>query len=105
MENAHDAGADVHASAKILAKQLDIESDKEFNEVCELTAPAPDKRVGFSNKIIYKDGDWVFNFGKHRGEKLVDNISYINWMLGANFDRETTHFLQQFLMDPKSNGN
>lgn len=96
MENAHDASADVIATAKILSKQLDIETD-DLIDVAKKTAPAPEERVGLTNQIKFVDGEPVFNFGKHKGQKLINNISYCMWMLSSDFNEDIKSFIRQLV--------
>lgn len=99
MENAHDAGADVHATAKILVKQLGIESDDDILAISGKTAPPPNERVGLTNSIIFVDGEPVFNFGKHKGQRLIDNRSYCSWILGqSDFDKDVQEFIRNLMM-------
>ena len=38
-----------------------------------------------SNKfIINANGDYIINFGSHKGQKAVDNLSFIQWMTNCN---------------------
>ena len=96
MENAHDASADVIATVKILSKQLELEEDS-IDAVAPKTAPAPNERVGLTSQIIFTDGHPVFNFGKHKGQKIVDNLSYCRWILGADFDEDIKEFIRSVI--------
>lgn len=97
MENAHDAGADVHATGKILVKQLEKDED-EVLIIAEKTAPPPNERVGLTNSIIFVDGEPVFNFGKHKGEKVIEQMSYCSWILGqADFDVDVKDFIRNLI--------
>lgn len=96
MQNAHNASADVIATVKILAKQLDREEDS-IDDIAPRTTPAPDKRVGLSNNITFVDDIAVFNFGKYKGKKLIDEKDYCRWILSADFDEEIKEFIRSVL--------
>lgn len=78
IENTHNASADVIATVKILAKQLEREEDN-IDDIAPRTAPAPNKRVGLSDHIIFVDDVAVFNFGKHKRKKLTNEKGYCKW--------------------------
>jgi len=96
MQNAHNASADVIATVKILAKQLDRENDN-IDEIAPRTAPAPNRRVGLTDQIIFVDDNPVFNFGKHKGKKLTDEKDYCKWILSADFDEEIKEFIRSVI--------
>lgn len=96
MQNAHNASADVIATVKILAKQLDREKDN-IDDIAPRTAPPPDKRIGLSNHIIFVDDNPVFNFVKHKGKKLTDEKDYCKWILSADFDEEMKEFIRSVI--------
>lgn len=99
MEDAHDASQDVKATAKILASQLKMEGEADIIEVALKTAPSPKERVGLTDQIVFEQGEPVFNFGKHKGQKLIDNFSYCQWILGSNFDEDVKDFIRSLFME------
>ena len=96
MQNAHNASADVIATVKILAKQLEREEEN-IDDIAPRTALAPNKRVGLSNHIIFVDDIAVFNFGKHKGKKLTDEKDYCKWILNSDFDEEIKEFIRSVI--------
>lgn len=43
------------------------------------------------------DGDYILNFGKEKGKKAKDVISYLNWMNKQDFMPDTKAIIQQFI--------
>lgn len=84
LENAHSAEVDILATVEVFEAQLekyknDIPTDLE--QLCFKSAYET-KRVDISGKFSYDaDNDIIFNFGKYKGEKLKNNISYLNWIV------------------------
>ena len=89
IENAHDALSDVVATAKIFNAQL-----KELNTISESTEGNPaieDLVYTFSDTAdlidltgkLKKDeqGYLIFNFGKSKGKRIIDDNSYACWIL------------------------
>lgn len=96
MQNAHNASADVIATVKILSKQLDRENDN-IDAIAPRTSPAPNRRVGLTDQIIFIDDYPVFNFGKHKGKKLTDEKDYCKWILSADFDEDIKEFIRSVI--------
>jgi DNA polymerase III subunit epsilon len=98
MENAHNAQADVEATAKVFFKQLDFYADipRTVDGLSEFSAM--DKRVDFAGKIaIDEDGDYIYNFGKSKGVKIKVDPSFGYWMQGKSFSRNTLKVLDTIL--------
>lgn len=50
----------------------------------------PSWEVDRSRRLrLDRGGRVVFNFGQHRGEPVGDHPDYVEWMLGADFPRDT----------------
>jgi DNA polymerase-3 subunit epsilon len=98
LEGAHDAQADTLATYEVLKAQLDrypeLNNDIEF--LSKFTTQ--NNNVDFSGKFIYNDkGEEVFNFGKYKGQKVVDvlktDTGYYGWMLQGDFSLHTKKVL------------
>lgn len=98
LEGAHDAQADTLATYEVLMAQLDkypeLKNDVEF--LSKFTTQ--NNNVDFSGKFIYNDkGEEVFNFGKYKGQKVVDvlrtDTGYFGWMLQGDFSLHTKKVL------------
>jgi DNA polymerase-3 subunit epsilon len=87
LQNAHSAEADIIATMEVFKAQVTKHDD------LPTSAPELAKYSNFDKEIIdlggcfSKDetGDYVFNFGKHKGKKCHEELSYLEWMRGANF--------------------
>lgn len=90
LENAHSASADTIATYEVLKSQLDKYENLQ-NDIQELAKfSSHHKFVDFAGRIIYNaDGEEVFNFGKHKGQKVEDVLakqpSYYAWMMNGDF--------------------
>ena len=98
LENAHSASADTLATYEVLLSQLERYEDLE-NDVSSLASFSSHKQfadfagfIGFS-----KEGDEVFNFGKHKGVLVEDVLEkepgYFGWILNADFPLYTKNVL------------
>lgn len=98
LEGAHDASADTLATYEVLKAQLDrypeLQNDVEF--LSKFTTQS--NNVDFAGKFVYNDkGEEVFNFGKYRGQRVVDilktDTGYFGWMLSGDFSLHTKKVL------------
>ncbi len=99
LDNAHSAEADTMATYEVLEAQLDRyandEEDPLQNDVAYLAKYSCQNRlVDYAGRIVLDDNDEpVFNFGKHRGRRVVDVLtkepSYYNWMMDGDFTLDT----------------
>lgn len=111
LENAHSAEADVLGTFEVLEAQLDKYADVEFTDkegsvskpvVNDMEALAKfsthHRNADLMGQIIFnKDGVETFNFGKNRGrtvaEVFLNEPSYYNWMMNADFPLYTKKIL------------
>jgi DNA polymerase-3 subunit epsilon len=98
LDNAHSAEADTNATYEVLKSQIEKYDELE-NDVSKLSAfSTRRKSVDFAGFVIIdEDGDAAFNFGKHKGEKVVEVLGrepgYFSWLLNADFPRYTKKVL------------
>lgn len=98
-EDAHGALADSVATAKVLAGQIDrygmehdVKAIAEFSQF--------EKRVDIAGKIaVNADGDYIYNFGQHRGTLVIDNPGLADWMLNRDFTGDTKRHLRRILQE------
>jgi DNA polymerase-3 subunit epsilon len=112
LENAHSAEADTLATLEVLCAQVEkydgvkivnrkgeeIEPIK--NDVEALHEFSTGKIVDFAGRMAYDENDEiVFNFGKHKGRKVVDVFTkekgYYDWMMNNDFPLDTKQKLTQ----------
>ena len=99
LDNAHSAEADTMATYEVLEAQLDRyandEEDPLQNDVAYLAKYSCQNRlVDYAGRIILGENDEpVFNFGKHKGRRVVDVLakepSYYSWMMDGDFTLDT----------------
>jgi len=98
LENAHDAEADVRATLEVFRRQLEHYDDigrtvDEIHAFCESNTI-----VDFARKLTKNErGDIVYNFGKNRGKRVLDDPGYAEWMLGGDFPESTKAVLSRLL--------
>lgn len=99
LDNAHSAEADTMATYEVLEAQLDRyandEEDPLQNDVAYLAKYSCQNRlVDYAGRIVLDENDEpVFNFGKHKGRRVVDVLakepSYYSWMMDGDFTLDT----------------
>jgi DNA polymerase-3 subunit epsilon len=92
---AHGAEADNDAALEVFIAQLDrypeIPKDMDgLSAFCNSTEPAS---VDADGKLVWRDGEAFFNFGKHKCKSLVDvcktDPGYLDWLVNkADFPKE-----------------
>jgi DNA polymerase-3 subunit epsilon len=101
LENAHSAEADILATIEVLDAQLgryqDIATDVQGLHQFTNT----DEYVDYARRIVVKDGQPVFNFGKHKGRKVEEIFTlepqYYDWMMQADFALHTKQKISEIL--------
>jgi len=109
--DAHSAEMDTQASLEVLAAQVEryegmmvhdnlgkeigrIENDLDI--LHNLTAS---DLVDLAGRMVKKNEDIVFNFGKHRGKKVVEILdkepSYYDWIMKGEFPLDTKRRLTE----------
>lgn len=102
LENAHTALADTQATLKVLLGQLsrypDLCNDVEgLSDYCQ-----EGDMADYNRKIIQKDGDYLYNFGKHKGKRVLDELGYAQWMLNGDFPEDTKATLRKIVVEVKN---
>ena len=98
LNNAHSAEADTNATYEVLKSQINKYDELE-NDISKLsTFSKRQKSVDFAGFIILdEDRDAAFNFGKHKGKKVIEVFErepgYFSWLLNADFPRYTKKVL------------
>jgi len=94
LENSHSAEADTIATYEVLKAQLDRYSELK-NDVAFLSDFSSfNKNVDFAGRIIYNEkNEEVINFGKYKGQLVVDVLrkdpGYYGWIMDADFSLNT----------------
>jgi DNA polymerase-3 subunit epsilon len=101
--NAHSALADVEATWEILQSQLEKYTDLGRTVDFLSTLGNGNKFADFAGRISYNDnGDEVFNFGKFKGQKVIDVFarekSYYSWMMDGDFPAYTKKIITRIYL-------
>jgi DNA polymerase-3 subunit epsilon len=103
LDGAHDAGSDVRATAEVFAAQLERYGDlgstvAEVHQFCN-----PQSVVDHGRYLTRNTEDVVvFNFGKHKGEPVLSEREYAEWMLESEFPATTKLVLRRILSSVSS---
>jgi len=101
LENAHSAEIDILATIEVLEAQLDRYTDlgTEVKGLHDFTNT--EQYVDYARRILLKDGQPVFNFGKYKGRKVEEIFTiepqYYDWMMQADFSLHTKQKISEIL--------
>lgn len=100
--SAHNALADVEATAEILASQL-----KKYNEIRDwdfihkIHHSSDSRFVDNERKFYWRGGQAYFAFSKHKDKALAEiaeqDPGFLNWILSADFSQETKEIVRKAL--------
>jgi len=110
-KDAHNALADVEATAKILASQLEKYSEtRDWEFIHKIHHASDDRFVDNDRKFYWRSGQAYFTFSKHKDRALAEvaerDPGFLNWILGADFSDETKEIVRKALNGemPKKGG-
>lgn len=105
-DQAHDAEYDNMMTVEVMDRLLnpkaikisahsDLFKDKTVEYLSEL-CKSDDNYADFAMKIaIDRAGEYVFNFGKHKGEKVTNYKGFCKWMLLQDFTEDTKNVIMK----------
>lgn len=99
-DNAHNAMDDVLATVNVFQAQLQRYEDLKEMDAADLGfyCNYDQMRCDISGNFQFdKDGDHVFAFGKHKGQKAKNQPDYLRWMMGQNFLPDTKNIIKSIL--------
>jgi len=96
-DGAHDALQDAIATSQVYKGQLAAYPDLAAMTAQQLAefSLSGDKRADPAGKLIVKDGQIVYNFGKHKGMPILDEVGFGYWMLEKDFPETTKRVLRK----------
>lgn len=98
LEGAHDAMADVLGTEALLMGQLKTgKFSRDIKKIHDELYPRKANMVDQARKFVLVNGKVCFNFGKNKGQPLLEHRSYVEWMLGGNFPPETKKIARKVL--------
>lgn len=96
---AHDAMNDVTETIAVFGSQLERYPDiraMSIEEIAKFTKM--DDNIDLAGKIVRgPDGEPVYNFGKVKGVKVVNDTGFARWMLDRDFSQNTKRVLRKVL--------
>lgn len=101
LNNAHSAEADIEATIEVLEAQLERYQTLGSDVPALHKFTTNEEYVDYARRIVMKDGNPVFNFGKHKGRKVEDVFTeepqYYDWMMQADFALHTKQKISEIL--------
>lgn len=105
IENAHSAEADIEATIEVFEAQLDRYTDLPGDAQGIQSFAGTNDLVDYARRMVIKDGEPVFNFGKHKGravkEVLQKEPNYYDWIMNADFALHTKQKLSEIYNELK----
>jgi DNA polymerase-3 subunit epsilon len=100
-EGAHGALADVQATIDVFESQMERYTDlpediSELSKYCNYDK----ERADIAGCFSLENGEYVLNFGKHKGARAADCISYLNWMANQDFMPDTKSIINKIISKP-----
>ena len=102
-EAAHSAEADTLATYRVLVAQLRRyeQLPRSIEELHRLSNPRQADFVDSEGKLIWRNGEVHFNFGKHRGvplrEVCLADTQYVRWLVAKDFRADLKKVLAEAL--------
>lgn len=93
LDNAHDALADTRATIEIMKNHIGLANNlgKTLYALSE-----SENLLDYGAKFAYdNEGYIVFNFGKHKGKRLMDEVDYCKWMLKSDFSTQVKNIIKE----------
>lgn len=123
LENAHSALADTKATYEVLLSQAERYEGQDVvdnlgkkittleNDMSTFSQLTTSNMVDLAGRMVLKNGVEVFNFGKHRGNPVLEILNrepgFYDWMMKGDFPLDTKRKLTQIklsgLTSKKSN--
>lgn len=101
LENAHSAEADVSATIDVLEAQLDRYQELSHEVPALHKFTGGEQFVDYAKRLVMKDGQAIFNFGKYKGMKVEEVFAkepqYYDWMMQADFTLHTKQKISEIL--------
>lgn len=98
LENSHNALCDVLATVEVLEHQIRLLDDSKEHtpQSIDLFCQGDKKRFDISGKAYFNADDVVcWSFGKNIDKPVMNDKSYLDWVLNANFPNETKNKLKK----------
>jgi DNA polymerase III subunit epsilon len=96
--NAHGAEADTLASAEVFNAQIEKYGLEPSMASLDALCNEGNITVDYSRKFVRNEyGDIVFTFGQYKGERVLDHIGFLQWMLPRDFPLHTKHCINKIL--------
>lgn len=99
-EGAHGAGADAAATADVFTGQLAVHEDLRAMSLDELADFCCEGKryADLAAKLwIDDEGDLRFDFGKHKDQKVIDHLDFVDWMRRQSFPGSTMDAINAYL--------
>lgn len=99
LTNAHSAEADITATYEVLLGQIQRYDELQNNMDYLHELSKDGDFVDLGRRMLYVNGEPTFNFGKFKGQKVVDVLrrepQYYDWILRSDFLHDTKQKLKE----------
>lgn len=104
IDNQHDATKDIEATIKVFEKQVEEYGllDKNIKEISTIIRSTSNNEriIDLSGWFkVSSNGDYLYDKGKHRDEKVFDNISYLEWLVSNENIENNSRAVGKLLLD------
>lgn len=100
LEGAHAAETDVQAADDVLCAMIAewrLEGNT-WTELADLCEPDRHSFVGITNHFLWDDeGNVIFGFGTHKGDRAFHHRDYLKWMLRGTFPSSVKNSIRAML--------
>ena len=95
---AHGAEADTLASAEVFQAQLEKYGLEASIDSLHALCNNGNESIDYGRKFKRNEyGHIVFNFGKNKNKRAIDDPGYLDWMLKGEFSRHTKYCINKIL--------
>lgn len=98
--NAHNSMDDSLATMEVFYRMLDKHGLTGDSTKIALMSNYDKKILDLSGYFAYNEQDEIiFNFGKHRGERVHDHVDYLGWMSQQDFPADTKMIISSIITE------
>lgn len=103
-EDAHTALADTQATFSVFEEMVKRYPELQSLDMkgLSLLCNYDKERADIDRKFYIKEGEYYFNFGKHKDQLASSNIAYLDWMIGGSFSSSTKSICHKIIQNAKS---
>ena len=83
-----------------MPERLFLCNQEAVSELSSYSTEGQRRSADITGKLIYNEqNEIVYGFGKNKGNKIIEDVDYANWVLGADFPEDTKAIIRQLLLE------